>query len=96
MNFQNFRFAGVRIEGCERSSERNEKSRYSGSLEFDRSRRRTDLQRRDLARHFLADSHARFLDRQRRFVRLGLPFDLGVDGLQLRAKTCFRLRLMKL
>lgn len=63
---------------------RYEKSGNSGSLEFLYSGRGPNLQRRDLARHFLADHHARLLDRDRRVVGLDLSRDLSLDGLQLR------------
>ena len=96
MKFQHLCRACLRIQTAKGALKQNEKSWHSGSLELDHSRRRTDLQRRNLARHFLADHHARLLDRNRWIVGLGLPFDLSLDGIQLRAKTYLRFQLMNL
>lgn len=96
MKFQHLCRACLRIQTAKGALKQNEKSWHSGSLELDHSRRRADLQRRNLARHFLADHHARFLDRNWRDVGLGLPLDFRLDGIQLRAKTYLRFQLMNL
>src|SRR6202008_3436790 len=58
-----------------------EQTRHGGGFEPLYSRRRSDLQRGVLARHFLADYHARLLARHRRIIGLGLPSYSGLHGL---------------
>src|SRR4030095_12382287 len=73
-------------EGSQEDKE-NEKSRSCSRAQLFTSGCGPNLQRKDMARHFLVDRHARIVDRIRRNTRLDLSFNVRLHCVFLRRRT---------